>query len=319
MKAAVLLVNLGTPDAPTPGAIRRYLREFLGDPRVVDLPRALWLPVLYGVILPLRPRKLARTYGQIWTAEGSPLLVYSQKLAKALGEQLGDIPVALGMRYGGPAVAAALTDLELRQPERLLILPLYPQYSRTTTASALDAVQQALASRGWRSELRIVNDYHDDPGYISALRDAVLQHWQRHGRAEKLLISFHGIPERSVSAGDPYPAQCERTARELAAALALPPDAWQLCYQSRIGRARWTGPYTDEVLRALAGGGVTTVDVICPGFAADCLETLEEIAIRFKALFAQAGGQALRYIAALNDSPAHAAALAAIVKGRLKD
>ncbi|MBI3171721.1 MAG: ferrochelatase, partial [Hydrocarboniphaga effusa] len=270
-RGGVLLINLGTPDAPTPEAIRRYLREFLSDRRVVDLPRALWWPILHGFILPLRPRKLAHPYAQIWTAAGSPLLTYSQTLARAVGEQLPGIPVALGMRYGWPSVATALKELELRKPARLLILPLYPQYSRTTTASALDAVEAAMHQRPWQPELRIIADYHSDAGYLAALRDSVLRHWQQQGRGERLLISFHGIPERYVKARDPYPAQCQRSATRLAALLDLPESAWQLSFQSRIGRAPWTGPYTDEVLLELARGGVKTVDVICPGFAVDCL------------------------------------------------
>jgi ferrochelatase len=318
-KAGVLCINLGTPDAPTPEAIRRYLREFLTDRRVVDLSPVLWWPFLYGFILPRRPHKLAQTYGQIWGAEGSPLLVYSQKLAQAIGQRLDGIPVALGMRYGWPSIATALKELELRKPGRLLVLPLYPQYSRTTTGSALDAVQSAMQGHPWQPELRIVNDYHGDPGYLDALRDSVTQHWQRHGRGEKLLISFHGIPERYVKARDPYPMQCQRTATRLTQELNLPETAWQLCYQSRIGRAQWTGPYTDNVLLELARSGVKTVDVICPGFAVDCLETLEEIGIRYKALFENAGGRALRYIPALNDSPAHAGLLARIAATRLHD
>lgn len=307
--SGVLLINLGTPDAPTPEAVRRFLREFLSDRRVIDLPRLLWWPILYGVILPLRPRRIAPSYRKIWMAEGSPLLVHSQRLLEGVQARLrgtaGDIAVALGMRYGWPTVAAALRELELRKPDRLLIVPLFPQYSRTTTAAALDAVQAAMQGRAWRPELRIVNDYHDDAGYITALKDSVLAHWQAHGRAGHLLMSFHGIPARYVKAGDPYPAQCERTATRLAQALALPPGAWTLSYQSRVGRAPWTAPYTDEVLARLAREGTTAVDVICPGFAADCLETLEEIAIRYAELFRGAGGQALRYIPALNDRPAH--------------
>ncbi len=318
-RGAVLLINLGTPDAPTPEAIRSFLREFLKDRRVVDLPPALWWPILYGFILPLRPRKLAKTYAQIWTAAGSPLLTYSQALARSVAGQLNGIPVALGMRYGWPSIATALKELELRKPERLLILPLYPQYSRTTTGSALDAVQAAIGNRGWQPELRIVNDYHSDKSYLAALRESVTRHWQENGRGEKLLISFHGIPERYAKARDPYPMQCQRTATRLAALLELPESAWQLCYQSRIGKAQWTGPYTDEVLLGLARGGVKTVDVICPGFAVDCLETLEEIGIRYKSLFENAGGRALRYIAALNDSPAHTGLLADIVSARLND
>lgn len=319
VKAGVLLINLGTPDAPTAEAIRRFLSEFLKDRRVVDLPAALWWPVLYGFILPFRPQKLVHAYSQIWTPEGSPLLLYSQRLAQAIRQKLGDVPVALGLRYGWPSIATALKELELHKPERLLVLPLYPQYSRTTTASALDGVQAAMTGRHWQPELRIVNDYYSNPGYIAALRDSVLRHWQQHGRGEKLLISFHGIPERYVKAGDPYLTQCQRTAAKLAQALELPESDWALCYQSRVGKARWTAPYTDEVLMDLGRKSVKTVDVICPGFAVDCLETLEEIAIRGKSQFEGAGGQTLRYIAALNDEPTHSALLAALASARLNN
>lgn len=317
--AAVLLVNLGTPDAPEPAAIRRFLREFLSDRRVVDLPRLAWLPVLYGAILPLRPSKLAPAYQSIWLPEGSPLLVYSQRLAKAVGNQLPGVPVALAMRYGWPTIKTALKELALRKPERLLVLPLYPQYSRTTTASVLDGFESAMTGSHWRPELRMVNDYYREAGYINALRDSVLEHWQHSGRGEKLLMSFHGIPQRGVDKGDPYLTQCQRTAAKLAEALGLSENQWQICFQSRVGRATWTGPYTEETLEATARSGVKVIDVICPGFSADCLETLEEIGIRGAERFRAAGGSQLRYIPALNDRPSHAALLADVARSRLND
>ncbi len=318
-KAGVLLINLGTPDAPEPAAIRRFLREFLSDPRVVDLSPLIWLPLLYGLILPLRPSKLAPAYQSIWMPEGSPLMVYSQRLAKALGELLPGVPVVLAMRYGWPTIRTALKELELHRPERLLVLPLYPQYSRTTTASVLDGFEAAMAGSQWRPELRMVNDYYRETGYINALRDSVLEHWHAAGRGEKLLMSFHGIPQRGVDKGDPYLAQCQRTAAKLAEALDLSERQWQICFQSRVGGATWTGPYTEETLDQTARSGVKVLDVICPGFSADCLETLEEIAIRGSGRFCAAGGSQLRYIPALNDRPSHAALLADVARSRLND
>ena len=317
----VLLVNLGTPEAPTAAAIRPYLREFLSDRRVVDLPRALWWPILYGIILPLRPRKLAPQYARIWRDDGSPLLAITREQREGLAAQLdadghGTL-VAAAMRYGWPSVATAVRELERRKPDRLLVVPLFPQYSRTTTAAALDAVQAAMQGRAWRPELRIVNDYHDDAGYIAALADSVREHWAAHGRGERLLISFHSIPQRYVDRGDPYGTQCEATARRLAALLELRDFDWQVAYQSRVGGAAWLGPYTDEVVRQLAHEGVRTLDVICPGFSVDCLETLDEIAIRYRELFVAAGGQALRYVPALNARPAHIDALAGLVRAQL--
>ncbi|HUS23570.1 MAG TPA: ferrochelatase [Candidatus Binatia bacterium] len=306
----ILLVNLGTPAAPTPAAVRAFLREFLSDPRVVDLPRVLWLPVLYGVVLPLRPRRVARQYAHIWRPEGSPLLHFSRGLAAGLAGRAAGAPLALAMRYGEPSIAGALAQLRTAGASRLTVLPLYPQYSRTTTASALDAVRAALALQDWRPEVRVVEQYADDARYIALLAQSVRAHWARHGRGDRLLISFHGLPSRLTEAGDPYEGQCRATAGALARALELAPEHWTISFQSRVGRARWTGPYTEEVLRALPVEGVRRLDVICPGFPVDCLETLEEIAVRGHATFRTAGGEALRYIPALNDDPEHAALLA---------
>ena len=317
-RAAVLLINLGTPDAPEPRAIRRYLAEFLRDRRVVDLPRALWLPVLHGVILPLRPRKLVPQYARIWTPAGSPLLVITRALREALAARLAPLPVAEAMRYGNPGIAPALASLRSAGTQRLVVLPLYPQYSGTTTESALDGVRAALDAADWRPELHVVRDYHADAGYIAALADSVREHWQAHGRGERLLLSFHGIPQRYADRGDPYGRQCEATGRRLAAALGLRDDEWQLAYQSRVGAAPWLQPYTDEVIPQLARAGTRRLDVICPGFAADCLETLDEIAIRYAAGFVAAGGEALRYVPALNARPAHVEALARIAAAALR-
>jgi ferrochelatase len=320
VKTGVLLLNLGTPDAPTPAAIRPWLREFLSDRRVVDLPRWLWLPVLYGAILPLRPRKLAPLYARIWRADGSPLLAITREQREALTAALagnGAPPVVEAMRYGRPSTAMALTRLREAGVGRIVVLPLYPQYSDTTTASALDAVNAALAAAAWQPELAVIRDYHADERYIAALATSVREHWAAQGRATHLLMSFHGIPERYVARGDPYGRQCAETARRLAAALELKDGEWQLAYQSRVGNAAWLGPYSDVVIPLLARAGVRRLDVVCPGFAADCLETLDEIAIRYAGAFVAAGGEALRYVPALNARPAHVDALARLVRAHL--
>ncbi len=283
---------------------------------MVDLPRWLWLPVLYGVILPLRPRTLAPMYARIWRADASPLLAITRELRAALARALagdGAPPVVEAMRYGQPGIAAGVAQLREAGVERLVVLPLYPQYSGTTTASAFDGVDQALRALAWQPQQHRIEDYHDDGHYVAALAESVREHWAAHGRGERLLLSFHGIPERYVARGDPYGRQCQETARRLASALQLADGEWQLCYQSRVGKAAWLGPYTDEVVPRLARDGVRRLDVICPGFAADCLETLDEIAIRYAAAFVAAGGEALRYVPALNARPAHIAALAQII------
>ena len=321
-QTGVLLVNLGTPDAPTPGAIRRYLAQFLADRRVVEIPRALWLPILHLFILPLRPRRLAHAYASIWRDDGSPLLAISRQQSAALHALLRqrfdrEVPVALAMSYGQPSIAAALAELDAQNVRRLLVLPLFPQYSGSTTAAVLDALFAQLGQRRWPPELRTVNSYHDDASYIEALAASVRSHWRSAGRGEHLLMSFHGIPQRYVESGDPYYCQCLKTARLLAEALELTPDSWSAAFQSRFGKAPWVQPYADQRIRQLAQQGLKHLDVICPGFAADCLETLEEIALRYGAEFIEAGGIALRYIPALNAEPAHIEALADLVAGNL--
>lgn len=314
-RSGVLLVNLGTPDRPTVPAIRRYLREFLSDPRVVETPRAMWLPILYGFILPLRPRNLVHAYASIWTSEGSPLLAIGRAQQAALQRRLGeDTPVALAMRYGRPSIGDALDTLLAQGVRHLVVLPLYPQYSATTTASVYDALFTALKHRRWIPELRTLSGYHDDAGYIDALAASVQRHWDRHGRGEHLLMSFHSIPLRYFQAGDPYYCFCQKTARLLANALHLADGQWSVGFQSRVGRARWLSPYTDARITELARHGVRTLDVICPGFAADCLETLEEVAQRYARDFRAAGGETLRYIPALNADPAHIEALASLIE-----
>ncbi len=323
-QAGVLLVNLGTPAAPTPAAIRRYLAQFLADRRVVELTPLLWLPLLYGLILPFRPGRLVHAYQKVWTAEGSPLLAISQRQAKALHTHLAaqfgrEMPLALGMTYGEPSIPAALAELEARGVRRLAVLPLYPQYSCSTTAAAYDALFAALKTRRWMPELRTVGSYHDEPAYIAALARSVRAHWEAEGRGEHLLLSFHGLPQRTVLAGDPYYCQCQKTGRLLAEALGLGENDYGIAFQSRFGKLPWVQPYTEPVIAGLAQRGVRRLDVICPGFAADCLETLEEIQLRYAETFTRAGGTALRYIPALNDSPAHVEALGGILLRQLRD
>ena len=317
-RTALLLVNLGTPDAPTAGAVKRYLSQFLHDHRVVELTRWLWCPLLHFIILPLRSPRVARNYASIWMDEGSPLLVHTKRLAKAMQHSLPDVSVRVAMRYGNPSIPDVLRQLQAEGMQRLLVLPLYPQYSASTSGSVLDAVTKELA--GWRRtpELRFIADYHVDPAWLDALEARVRAHWDLHGRADQLLMSFHGLPKRYETAGDPYPRQCEAGARALAARLGLGEDEWKLTYQSRFGREEWLQPYTDKTLEAMAREGVKTVDVICPGFAADCLETLEEIAVENHENFREAGGEALRYISALNDEPGHVAALSALARRQLQ-
>ena len=315
-RTAVLLVNLGTPDAPTPAALRRYLAEFLSDPRVVEIARVLWLPILHGVILRLRPRKSAAKYASIWTPEGSPLRVWTGKQAKLLAGYLGELGHAVlvryAMRYGTPSVAGQLDALKADGVTRILVLPLYPQYAAATTASAFDAVYAWAATARRVPELRFVNQYHDDAGYIAALSRRIENHWMTHGRPDTLVLSFHGVPERTLHLGDPYHCQCRKTARLLAERLSLKPAQVVVTFQSRFGKAKWLQPYSEPTLVKLAQQGVKRVDVACPGFVADCLETLEEIAQEARAAFLGAGGAEFRYIECLNDQPEWMAALSAI-------
>lgn len=318
-RTGVLLVNLGTPDAPTATAIRAYLRQFLSDRRVVELPRALWLPVLYGFILPFRPRRLVEAYSKVWSAHGSPLLAISREQQAGLRQRLGEEAVVeLCMTYGRPSFGMAMDALARAGVRRLLVVPLYPQYSATTTAAAFDALYAELAARRWPPEIRTVNSYHDDSSYIEALADSLQRHWAEHGRADHLLISFHSIPRRYLEAGDPYFCQCHKTARLLAQHLALDPAQWSVSFQSRLGRQPWLQPYTDVVIPELARRGRRSLDVICPGFSADCLETLEEVAIRYREDFLAAGGGEFRYVPSLNAAPLHLDMLAALVRRHLQ-
>jgi len=320
--AGILLVNLGTPDAPTASAVRRYLREFLSDRRVVRIPRALWWPILYLVILPFRPAKTARKYATIWREDGSPLRVYLARQVQMLRGYLGErlrkpVPVAGGMRYGKPTIAAALAELRSRQCDRIVVLPLYPQYADSTTASTEEAVARALAR--WRPapSVRVVREFHAHPLYVKAIAHNVNDYWMKHGRPDRLVMSFHGLPRAVVDAGDPYAAQCRASAALIAAELGWNDARTLLAFQSRLGRAEWLTPYTADTLAALGREGVARVDVICPGFAADCLETLEEIAQEGRKIFLEAGGKEFHYIPTTNDTPSWMTALTAIAAENL--
>ncbi|RRJ82979.1 ferrochelatase [Aestuariirhabdus litorea] len=315
-KTALLLLNLGSPDELSPAALRRYLREFLSDRRVIEAPRLVWWFVLNGVILPFRPRKLMHAYGNIWTEQGSPIRTISLQQQHALQSELnrrlgdGQVQVELAMTYGNPSITAAFERLEQAGVERVLVLPLFPQYSATTTAACFDAIARALAGRRNIPELRFIRQYHEQPAYIEALANSVREHWQQQGRQGHLMFSFHGLPLSYVEKGDPYPRQCEATVEAVVRQLGLSEQEWTLCYQSRVGIAPWLQPYTDETLIEWAKEGRSGVDVICPGFSADCLETLEEVAITNKELFEEAGGSDYQYIPALNASSAHIQLLA---------
>lgn len=313
----VLMVNLGTPDSPDRAGVRRYLREFLWDPRVVEMSRPLWWLVLNGIVLNTRPARSAHAYASIWREDGSPLLVVSRAQQQALAARLASstppVQVALAMRYGSPSIAEGLDELARAGVRRLLVLPMYPQYSATTTASVFDAVTAELQRWRWVPELRFVNQYHDHPAYIDALAASVRAFRAEHGTAGLLLMSFHGIPREYFDAGDPYHCHCRKTARLLAEALGLGEADYRVSFQSRLGPREWLKPYTDETLKSLPGEGVRRVQVICPGFSSDCLETLEEIAMQNRDLFMAAGGEDYRYIPCLNDDPAHIDALADIV------
>lgn len=318
----ILLINLGTPNSPTPKDLKKYLREFLSDPRVVEIPKLLWQPILRGLVLPLRSGYSAKLYQKIWTEQGSPLLHISrlqQQGLQALLNQHTDtqFKVVLGMRYGSPSISQALEELRAANVQRIIVLPLYPQYAAATVGSAFDAVAKALSS--WRvvPKLYFIREYAEHPGYIDALVNQIQRYWQERPAAELLLFSFHGLPQRQVDAGDPYFDQCHKTARLVAERLEYPPERWSVVFQSRFGRAKWLQPYLDPTLRTLASTGVKAVDIICPGFAADCLETLEEISYRSRDVFLAAGGECLNYIPALNDNPEHLAVLADMVKLRL--
>ncbi len=316
VKTGVLLVNLGSPSSPKTGDVRRFLREFLGDPRVVNLPRPLWWLILNLFVLPFRPKKSAHAYQSIWTDKGSPLVVFTEQLSEKLAKRYGhsQLLIDCAMRYGKPALREKLQAFKKQGVENIVILPLYPQYSSTTTASIFDVVADEYVSWRHMPSLRFISDFHQHPVYIKAIADSIRQHWAEHGQAELLLMSFHGLPAKLTEWGDPYCHQCQTTGRLLAAELALQDKQWQLVFQSRFGKAEWLKPYCVEVLEDLPKQGIKQVDVICPGFSVDCLETLEEIAIANQEIFIEAGGKSYRYIACLNDSDAHIELMRALIE-----
>lgn len=304
-KTGVLLANLGTPDAPTPEAVKRYLRQFLSDKRVVDTSRLLWWPLLRGVILPLRAPRVAKLYQSIWMVDGSPLMVYSKAQQQALAQRLPNTPVALGMSYGSPSLESAVDELLASGVEHIVVLPLYPQYSCSTVAAVWDELACILARKRGIPGVSFIRDYADDSSYINALAKTARDSFAQHGEPDLLLLSYHGIPQRYADEGDDYPQRCRDTTRELVSALGLAPEKVMMTFQSRFGREPWLTPYTDETLKMLAEKGTGHIQVMCPGFAADCLETLEEIAVQNREIFLEAGGKKYEYIPALNAAPEH--------------
>ena len=322
-KIGVLLTNLGTPDAPQKMALKRYLKEFLSDPRVVEVPRLLWWMILNLVILNIRPKRSAKAYASVWTDKGSPLMFHTRDQADGVRAKLqqtygDDIVVEFAMRYGSPAMHDVMDTMFQAGVRKLLVLPLYPQYCASTSGSTFDMVAKDFTQRRWIPELRFINHYHDDPGYIQAVADSIRAHWQTHGRADKLLLSYHGIPKRYLTNGDPYHCECFKTSRLIAQNLGLEPSQYATTFQSRFGREEWLQPYTDATLKALPAQGIKSVQVVCPGFSADCLETIEEIGEENREYFMHAGGESYQYISALNAQPAHIDALAALITKNLQ-
>lgn len=321
-RTGILLTNLGTPDAPTPSALRRYLKEFLWDPRVVEVPRPIWWFILNGVILNIRPRKSAKAYETVWTERGSPLLFHTQDQCAAVRERMkarygDDVVVEFAMRYGNPSVTSALQKMEDQGVRKLLVLPLYPQYSGATTASTFDAIAQDFKGRRWLPEMRFINHYHDFKPYIDAMAQQIERHWAEHGRTEKLMFSYHGVPKKYLLRGDPYHCECFKTSRLLAERLGLGKDEYLTTFQSRFGREEWLKPYTDHTLMAMGKDGVASVQIFCPGFAADCLETIEEIGEENKDYFLEAGGKTYQYISAMNAEAHHIDALTELLEQHL--
>ncbi|WP_217527508.1 ferrochelatase [Vibrio cholerae] len=312
-KLGILLANLGTPQAPTPQAVKAFLSQFLHDQRVVDMSRWLWCPLLHGIILPTRSPKVAKLYQSIWMDEGSPLMVYSRRQRDKLAE-LSQRPVELGMTYGEPSLLDGVRKLQQQGVEQIVVLPLYPQYSATTTAAVFDGLAKALRQLPVVPELHFIRDYHDHPLYIQALAKSVRASWQLHGQGDLLLCSYHGIPKRYAQNGDIYPEHCKKTTELLAQALGLPQDKVMMTYQSQFGKEEWLQPYTDKTMEALPRQGIKKLDVICPAFSVDCLETLEEIAEQNQEIFLHSGGEAFHYVPCLNDSQSHIELMAALVK-----
>ncbi|EOI5730034.1 ferrochelatase [Cronobacter malonaticus] len=313
VKSGVLLVNLGTPQAPTSAAVKRYLKQFLSDRRVVDVPRVIWWPLLRGVILPLRSPRVAKLYKSVWMEEGSPLMVYSRRQEKALSAALGDVPVALGMSYGQPSLDSAVQKLLDQHVDHIIVLALYPQYSCSTVAAVWDELARITARYRKLPSMTLIRDYACEPTYISALAQSVQRSFETHGEPDLLLLSYHGIPQRYADEGDDYPQRCRDTTRELVSALGIAPEKVMMTFQSRFGREPWLTPYTDETMKMLGEKGVKHIQVMCPGFSSDCLETLEEIAEQNREIFIEAGGEKFEYIPALNDDPAHIAMMKELV------
>lgn len=319
----VLLTNLGTPDSCETADVRRYLKEFLWDPRVVEVSRPVWWFVLNVIILNTRPKRSAAAYKKIWTSDGSPLLTVSRSQQQALQAALDtvsevSVKVALAMRYGNPSIASGLEELRQAGARQIVVLPLYPQYSASTTASTFDEVSRVLQGWRWVPELSFIQHYHDQPAYIEALADSVRKHWAENGQAEKLVMSFHGIPQEYFLNGDPYYCECQKTGRLLAEKLGLEQGQWQLTFQSRLGKKEWLRPYTDQTLEEMGRSAVKSIDMICPGFSADCLETLEEIAMENRDIFLGAGGEQYSYIPCLNESQPHIEMMATLVRSRIE-
>lgn len=319
-KIGVLITNLGTPAAPTKQALKTYLKEFLSDPRVVEIPRLVWLCILHGIILNVRPARSAEAYQSVWTEEGSPLMVHTENQTKALQQAFASDPqvqIEFAMRYGEPSIPSTIGRMLDGGVRKLLVLPLYPQYSGSTTASTFDAISNDFTKRRWLPDMRFVARYHDRPEYIKAVADKISQHWEENGRAEKLVFSFHGVPKSYLENGDPYHCECQKSARLIAEHLDLSPDEYLVVFQSRFGYAEWLQPYLDETMKSLPGQGVKSVQVVCPGFAADCLETLEEIKEENRGYFVEAGGERFEYIPALNCDPSHISMLEGLIRENL--
>ncbi len=314
-KTGILLINLGTPERPVCPGLRKYLGEFLMDPRVIELPSLLRLILVKGIIINVRSHKSAATYREIWTEQGSPLLLNSQKLSDKVATLVGsDYQVEMAMRYGKPSIKDKLAKLHQLGIRKLIVIPLYPQYSGSTNGSTFDAVGKALSKHRWVPQINFINSYYEKNSYIKAIGDSIKAHWDEHGRAQKLLMSFHGVPKKYITKGDPYETQCKESARQIADYLELENDSWMLVFQSRFGAEEWLQPYCDETLKGLPEKGIKSVDIICPGFSTDCLETLEEIDGENKEYFMDAGGETYRYIPCLNDSDSHAELMSEVIR-----
>lgn len=317
-KTAVLLLNLGTPEAPTAAAVRPYLRDFLSDQRVVELPKLVWQPILRGLVLTLRPKKSAHAYEKVWLPEGSPLAVYTEKQAELVAKQIPNITVRHAMTYGSPNAASVLAELKAQGITRVLAIPLYPQYAASSTGAALDKIFETLLKQRNQISIRTVSRFYSDSGYIDAMKQQIEAFWTHHGRGEKLMLSFHGIPQKNSDEGDPYAYECQKTAELLADALSLEKDDYIVSFQSQFGKAKWIGPSTQDLFDELPKQGITKLDVFCPGFVSDCLETMEEIAIAGREQFHEAGGKQYQYIPCLNTHPAWIDALSNIVKQNIQ-